>query len=74
MECIKDIVIPTLPSEPCNGKRTLTTCVYNSLGFPLLNIDVNQPLNLILNAFYATLVSQQTLITDLKTRVTTLGG
>ena len=21
MECIKDIVIPTLPSEPCNGKN-----------------------------------------------------
>ena len=78
-DCIENIVIPTLPSDPCNGEKTNTKCVVNDLAFPLLNLPVNTPLDVILNTFYLALNSantrlnaQDASILNLQNRVTLL--
>ena len=78
-DCIENIVIPILPSDPCNGEKINSKCVVNDLAFPLLNLPVNSSLDIILNAFYLALNSantrlnvQDALILNLQNRVTVL--
>ena len=78
-DCIENIVIPILPSDPCSGEKTNTKCVVNDLAFPLLNLPVNTQMDVILNAFYLALNSantrlnaQDALILNLQNRVTLL--
>ena len=78
-DCPQYIVIPTLPSDPCNGERGNTKCIFSEDAFTLLSIEANSSLDVILNAFVVALNAQKTridaqdlLIADLEARVTAL--
>ena len=62
MDCHQYTVIPTLPSDPCNGERGNTKCIYSEDAFTLLGIEANSSLDVILNAFVVALNAQNTLI------------
>lgn len=79
MDCHQYTVIPTLPSDPCNGERGNTKCIYSEDAFTLLDLPANSSLDIILNAFVVALNAQNTrlnaqelLIADLEARVETL--
>ena len=74
--CNEYIVVPTLPTDPCNGKRYDTRCIFSSDSFSLLEIPANSSLDVILNAFVVALNAQNTrlnaqdlLIADLEARI-----
>jgi len=76
MECTNYITIPTLPSDPCNGERGNTKCIFSEDAFTLLGVSANSSLDVILNAFVVALNAQNTrlnaqdlLIADLEARV-----
>ena len=76
MDCHQYTVIPTLPSDPCNGERGNTKCIFSEDAFTLLEISANSSLDTILNAFVVALNAQNTrlnaqelLIADLEARV-----
>ena len=78
-DCIENIVIPILPSDPCNGEKINSKCVVNDLAFPLLNLPANTQIDVILNAFYLALTSvntrlnaQDILILDLQNKIALL--
>ena len=76
MDCHQYTVIPTLPSDPCNGERGNTRCIFSEDAFTLLNVSANSSLDVILNAFVVALNAQNTrlnaqalVIADLEARV-----
>ena len=76
MECNDSIVVPTLLSDPCNGKRYDTRCIYSTDAFTLLGIEADASLDTILNAFvialnsaFTTNSAQQIIIEDLEQRI-----
>ena len=76
MDCPQYTVIPTLPSDPCNGERGNIKCIYSEDAFTLLEIPANSSLDTILNAFVVALNAQNTrlnaqdlLIADLEARI-----
>lgn len=81
MDCHQYTVIPTLPSDPCNGERGNIKCIYSEDAFTLLEIPANSSLDTILNAFVVALNAQNTrlnaqelLIADLEARILVLEG
>lgn len=79
MECNDSIVVPTLPTDFCNGKRYDTRCIYSTDAFTLLGIEADASLDTILNAFvialnsaFTTNTAQQLVIEDLEARVLAL--
>ena len=81
MDCHQYTVIPTLPSDPCNGERGNIKCIYSEDAFTLLEISANSSLDTILNAFVAALNAQNIrlnaqdlLIADLEARILVLEG
>ncbi len=62
MDCHQYTVIPTLPSDPCNGERGNTKCIYSEDAFTLLGIEANSSLDTILNAMVVAINAQNTLI------------
>ena len=79
MDCHQYTVIPTLPSDPCNGERGNIKCIYSEDAFTLLDLPANSSLDTILNAFVVALNAQNTrlsaqelLIADLEARVESL--
>ena len=81
MDCHQYTVIPTLPSDPCNGERGNIKCIYSEDAFTLLEISANSSLDIILNAFVVALNAQNTrlnaqdlLIADLEARILVLEG
>ena len=76
MDCPNYIVVPTLPTDPCNGERGNTKCIFSEDAFTLLSIEANSSLDVILNAFVVALNAQNTrlnaqdlLIADLEARI-----
>ena len=76
MDCPNYIVVPTLPTDPCNGERGNTKCIFSEDAFTLLGIEANSSLDVILNAFVVALNAQNTrlnaqdlLIADLEARI-----
>ena len=76
MDCPNYIVVPTLPTDPCNGERGNTKCIFSEDAFTLLEISANSSLDTILNAFVVALNAQNTrlnaqdlLIADLEARI-----
>ena len=81
MDCHQYTVIPTLPSDPCNGERGNIKCIYSEDAFTLLEISANSSLDTILNAFVVALNAQNIrlnaqdlLIADLEARILVLEG
>ena len=81
MDCHQYTVIPTLPSDPCNGERGNIKCIYSEDAFTLLEIPANSSLDTILNAFVVALNAQNIrlnaqdlLIADLEARILVLEG
>ena len=79
MDCIENIVSPTLPSDPCNGKRYNTKCIFSEDSYTLLDLPTNTSLDVILNtlvqalnAALTTNNAQQLIIDDLEQRVLAL--
>ena len=79
MNCIEHTTIPELPSDPCNGKRYNTQCVYSSTAFTLLSLPADSNLETILNAFVLALNANNTrlneqdvIIAALEEQITTL--
>ena len=62
MDCHQYTVIPTLPSDPCNGERGNTKCIFSEDAFTLLGIEANSSLDVILNAMVVSINAQNTLI------------
>jgi hypothetical protein len=62
MDCHQYTVIPTLPSDPCNGERGNTKCIFSEDAFTLLEISANSSLDVILNAMVVAINAQNTLI------------
>ena len=76
MDCHQYTVIPTLPSDPCNGERGNTRCIYSPVSYTLLDVPANSSLDTILNAFVVALNAQNTrlnaqelLIADMEARI-----
>ena len=74
--CTEYIVLPQLPSDPCNGERGNIKCQFSEDAYTLLEIPANSSLDTILNAFVVALNAQNTrlnaqdlLIADLEARV-----
>ena len=74
--CNEYIVVPTLPTDPCNGKRYDMRCIFSSDSFSLLDLPADSSLDVILNAFVVALNAQNTrlnaqdlLIADLEARI-----
>jgi hypothetical protein len=57
MECNENIVVPTLPTDPCNGERGNIKCQFSEDAYTLLEIPANSSLDVILNAFVLALNS-----------------
>ena len=81
MDCHQYTVIPTLPSDPCNGERGNAKYIYSEDAFTLLEVSANSSLDTILNAFVVALNAQNTrlnaqdlLIADLEARILVLEG
>ena len=79
MECNDSIVVPTLPTDFCNGKRYDTRCIYSTDAFTLLGLDANTSLDVILNTLvvalnsaFTTNTAQQLVIEDLEERIEAL--
>ena len=79
MDCHQYTVIPTLPSDPCNGERGNIKCQFSEDAYTLLGVPANSSLDVILNAFVVAISAQKTridaqdlLIADLEACVTTL--
>lgn len=76
MECPNYVVVPTLPSDPCNGERGNIKCQFSEDAYTLLDVPANSSLDVILNAFVIALNAQNTrlnaqdlLIADLEARI-----
>ena len=76
MDCHRYTVIPTLPSDNCNGERGNIKCQFSEDAYTLLGLPANSSLDVILNAFVVALNAQNTrlnaqelLIADLEARV-----
>lgn len=41
MSCTTNITIPTLPTDPCNGKQVSTKCLINESAIPSLFLEPN---------------------------------
>lgn len=79
MECNDSIVVPILPSDPCNGKTIKAGCVIDSNAYTLLEItanstqqEINVALVLALNAANTINNAQQLVIEDLEARIEAL--
>ena len=79
MECNDNIVVPTLPTDPCNGKTINAGCVIDSNAYTLLEItanstqqEINVALVLALNAANTINNAQQLVIEDLEARIEAL--
>lgn len=57
MDCHQYTVIPTLPSDPCNGERGNTKCIFSEDAYTLLGLDANTSLDVILNTLVVALNS-----------------
>lgn len=57
MACENNIVIPELPSDPCNGKTINTKCVIHEDEISLLEIDANSSQYVINNAILVSMTS-----------------
>ena len=62
MECHQYTVIPTLPSDPCNGERGNIKCQFSEDAYTLLDVPANSSLDVILNAMVVAINAQNTLI------------
>lgn len=78
-ECTEYIVLPQLPSDPCNGERGNIKCQFSEDAYTLLEIPANSSLDVILNAFVLALNAantinnaQQLVIEDLEERIEAL--
>jgi hypothetical protein len=59
--CNEYIVVPTLPSDPCNGERGNTRCIYSEDAFSLLGLAADSSLDVILNAMVVAINAQNNL-------------
>ena len=79
MACENNIVIPELPSDPCNGKTISTDCVIYSSAITLLDLPPNSSNTEVINALVLAINSLigrvellETITTDLDARLTIL--
>ena len=79
MACENNIVIPELPSDPCNGKTISTDCVIYSSAITLLDLPPNSSNTEVINALVLAINSLigrvellETITTDHETRLTIL--
>lgn len=61
-DCLEYIVLPTLPTDNCNGCKTDVKCVVSTDAYTLLGISANASLDVILNALVIAINAQNTLI------------
>lgn len=79
MACENNIVIPELPSDPCNGEKISTDCVTYPSAIPSLylpsdssNTEVIDALVLAINSLIERVELLETITTDHENRITTL--
>ena len=79
MACENNIVIPELPSDPCNGKTISTDCVIYSSAITLLDLPPNSSNTEVINALVLAINSLigrvellETITTDHENRITIL--
>lgn len=60
--CNEYVVVPTLPSDPCNGERGNIKCQFSEDAYTLLDVPANSSLDVILNAMVLAINAQNTLI------------
>ena len=79
MACENNIVIPELPSDPCNGKTISTDCVIYSSAITLLdlppdssNTEVINALVLAINSLIGRVELLEAITTDHENRITIL--
>ena len=77
--CYQGIQIPTLQSDPCNGKTKNSACIIHPDALTLLELPANSPIRDIINTYAIALNSAlnriqalETIVEDLEARVLVL--
>ena len=69
MSCTTNITIPTLPTDPCNGKQVSTKCLINESAIPSLFLEPNSTQEEVNNAFVLAINSLINRVELLETQV-----
>ena len=79
MACENNIVIPELPSDPCNGERKSTNCIIYPTAITYLNLASEPTTTQVIDNLLLSLVDArnriellENLVIDLDTRLTAL--
>lgn len=70
--CVQNIAIPTLPTDPCNGKTISTKCIIHEDEISILEIDANSSQYVINNAMLVAIASLVNRVTSLETTIADL--